>query len=80
MVHLISMIQKRKIKIKPAGQIVLGFLAVILIGTFLLCLPISSQDGKWFSFVDSSQAQVLFALLDLLQLTPLFILQFLVKL
>ena len=47
------MVQKRKIRINPAGQIVLGFLAVILIGTFLLCLPISSQDGKWFSFVDS---------------------------
>ncbi len=45
------MIQKRKLN--PAAQIVLGFLGLILIGTFLLCLPISAKDGKWFSFVDS---------------------------
>lgn len=45
------MIQKRKLN--PAAQIVLGFLGLILIGTFLLCLPISAKDGNWFSFVDS---------------------------
>lgn len=45
------MIQKRKLN--PAAQIVLGFLGLILIGTFLLCLPISAKDGEWFSFVDS---------------------------
>ncbi len=53
MLHLVSMMQKRKIRINPAGKIVLGFLSVILIGTFLLCLPISSKDGQWFFFVDS---------------------------
>lgn len=42
----------RKKKINPAGQIVLGFLGIILIGTFLLCLPISSNNGQWFSFID----------------------------
>ena len=36
---------KRKFKISPAQYIVLGFLAVILIGTLLLCLPISSHNG-----------------------------------
>ncbi len=36
---------KRKFKISPAQYIVLGFLAVILIGTLLLCLPISSHEG-----------------------------------
>ncbi len=45
------MIQKRRLN--PAAQIVLGFLGLILIGTFLLCLPISAKDGNWFSFVDS---------------------------
>ncbi len=45
------MAQKRKLN--PAAQIVLGFLGLILLGTFLLCLPISAKDGKWFSFVDS---------------------------
>lgn len=36
---------KKKFKISPPQFIVLGFLAVILIGTFLLWLPISSHDG-----------------------------------
>ena len=36
---------KRKFKISPSQYIVLGFLAVILIGTLLLCLPISSTNG-----------------------------------
>lgn len=40
-------------KINPASQIVLGFLSIILIGSVLLCLPLSSNDGKWFSFIDS---------------------------
>ncbi len=31
----------------------LGFLAVILVGAFLLCLPISSKTGQWTSFLDS---------------------------
>ena len=43
----------RKKKLNPAAQIVIGFLSIILIGTFLLCLPISSNNGQWFSFVDS---------------------------
>lgn len=43
---------KRKFKINPALQIVLGFLTLILVGTFFLCLPISSADGQWISFVD----------------------------
>ncbi|MEM9770673.1 MAG: TrkH family potassium uptake protein [Cyanobacteria bacterium P01_D01_bin.73] len=33
----------------PARTICLGFLAVIAIGTLLLCLPISSSDGTWIS-------------------------------
>lgn len=44
---------KRKIKINHAGKIVLGFLFIILLGAFLLCLPISSNDGNWLAFIDS---------------------------
>lgn len=44
---------ERKRKLNPAAQIVIGFLTIILIGSFLLCLPISSNNGQWFSFVDS---------------------------
>ena len=43
---------KRK-RLNPAAKITLGYLVVLLIGTLLLCLPVSSVDGKWFSFVDS---------------------------
>ena len=44
---------KRKFSLNPATQIVLGFLVIILVGTLLLCLPFSSKDGQWFSFIDS---------------------------
>lgn len=40
-------------KITPAQTIIIGFLGIILIGTFLLCLPISHTNGNWFSFIES---------------------------
>lgn len=43
----------KKRKFNPAIHIVLGFLGVILIGTFLLSLPISNTSGQWFNVVDS---------------------------
>ncbi len=42
----------KKKKLNPAAQIVIGFLSVILIGTILLCLPISSKSGEWMPFID----------------------------
>ena len=36
----------------PARAIMTGFLSVILIGAFFLCLPISHANGQWFPFVD----------------------------
>lgn len=33
----------------PMLMLVLGFLAIIMIGTFLLMLPISNQSGEWYS-------------------------------
>ena len=33
--------------------ILLGFLAVILLGTFLLALPIASRSGRWTAFPDA---------------------------
>lgn len=44
---------KKMKKINPAGQIVLSFLIIILIGTILLCLPISSKNGQWLPLMDS---------------------------
>ena len=46
-------IMLKKRKLNPYLQIVLGFLSVILIGTLLLSLPISNNDGNWFGFIDS---------------------------
>ena len=37
---------KRK-KLSPAQHIAVGFLLIILVGTLILCLPISSKTGQW---------------------------------
>ena len=44
----------KTIKHLSSAQVVLiGFLAIILAGSVLLCLPISSADGKVVSYVDA---------------------------
>lgn len=43
----------KRIRISPSLQILLGYLAIILIGTLLLCLPIANSNGEWLSLVDS---------------------------
>ena len=43
----------RKLRFDPAQIIVLGFIAVILAGTFLLMLPISSVTRQPTGFIDS---------------------------
>ncbi len=49
-----SMIKRFKNKkINAATSIVLGFLGVILVGTFLLCLPFSSASGHWIPFINA---------------------------
>ena len=40
-------------KITAAKIVLLSFLALILIGAFLLCLPISNISGNWTPFIDS---------------------------
>lgn len=40
-------------KMTPTKYILISFAAIILVGAFLLCLPISNTDGKWIPFVDS---------------------------
>ena len=44
---------KKIFKMTPSKVILLGFAAVILIGAFLLCLPISNVDRVWIPFVDA---------------------------
>lgn len=45
--------QKKARHQSPSLKLALGFLVFILIGTFLLFLPISHQEGKSLSFIDS---------------------------
>ena len=46
--HILS-----RIKIKPVQVLALGFLAVLLIGTGMLMLPISTATGEKTSFIDA---------------------------
>ena len=44
---------KKGLKLSSFQIISFGFLGVILIGAFLLMLPISSKSGEWTSFMDT---------------------------
>lgn len=45
--------QQRKFKLSPPQMLVLGFSGMILIGTFLLMLPIANHTGKSLAFIDA---------------------------
>lgn len=47
------MLDKIKVHFTYTRIIASGFLGVILAGSILLCLPISSKSGTWTSFIDS---------------------------
>lgn len=42
-----------KLKSKPAQLVLVSFTLVIMIGTFLLMLPVSAAEGKTISFIDA---------------------------
>lgn len=42
-----------KVKLTPTRVILIGFLVVILIGSFFISLPVSNSDGKWLPYIDS---------------------------
>lgn len=45
--------EKKRFKIlTPVRVIAIGFALIIFIGAFLLCLPVSHHDMKWFPFID----------------------------
>lgn len=44
---------KRNNTPSPLRFVLLGYLGMILVGAFLLCLPISNTNGKWLNFTDS---------------------------
>lgn len=43
----------RRIQLRPAQAVALSFVAVILVGAFLLVLPVSANEGKVISFLDA---------------------------
>lgn len=44
---------RKKFNLDPPKILVLGFAAVILIGTLLLALPVATEDGKGLSFLNA---------------------------
>ncbi|MBE5734941.1 MAG: hypothetical protein E7361_00600 [Clostridiales bacterium] len=44
---------RKRIKISPGTKIILGFISIILLGAFLLSLPISNTNGKWLNAIDA---------------------------
>ena len=44
---------RRRLTSRPAPLILASFIVVILIGTLLLMLPISTQSGEWTPFLDA---------------------------
>lgn len=43
----------KKIRLKETQLLILGYLLVILVGSFLLCLPAASRDGEWTNYADA---------------------------
>ena len=52
LVFTMPIFQKKQKQLKPARVLVLSLLGVILGGTLLLMLPISSKAGQWTGFVE----------------------------
>lgn len=44
---------KQLFKMTPAKMILLTFFGLILVGSFLLCLPVSRADGEWTPYIDA---------------------------
>ena len=43
----------KKTRLNAPLKVIISFVAVILVGSLLLSLPIASKDGKWFSYIDA---------------------------
>lgn len=43
----------KKARLNAPLKVIVSFLAVILVGSLLLSLPIASKDGHWFSYIDA---------------------------
>ena len=45
-------LKKKSKQIQPSRLLLFGFSAIILVGTVLLCMPFSSRNGQFSSFID----------------------------
>lgn len=45
--------RKKQFRVRPMVLVLLGFLCVILIGSFILSTPAANSNGKWLSYVDA---------------------------
>ena len=43
----------KKIRLKETQLLILGYLLVILVGSFLLSMPAASRDGEWTNYADA---------------------------
>ena len=43
----------KKAKLNAPLKVIISFVVLILIGSFLLSLPIASKDGQWFSYINA---------------------------
>ena len=45
--------KKKRIWLNAPAKIVLSFIGLIAVGTFLLCTPLASTTGQWWNFTDA---------------------------
>ena len=43
----------KKARLNAPLKVIISFIAVILVGSLLLSLPIASKDGQWFPYIDA---------------------------
>ena len=48
-----KILYRKRFRLSPAHIIVSGFLIIILLGAFLLCLPISARSREWTNFLNA---------------------------
>ena len=44
---------KKRLGLTAPAKIILSFLGLILVGSFLLCTPLASNTGQWWTFIDA---------------------------
>ena len=45
--------EQKRFRLNAATKIIISFVSIILFGTFLLCTPLASNTGQWWSFIDA---------------------------